>query len=93
REPGAAPGHGSGAGAAAFAVLTDSEERIAVLVGEGATNQEVAARMFLSVKTIEASLTRIYRKLGIRSRTQLSSWLSSAYGLSDGPWPPASPHA
>ncbi|MFK0031444.1 MULTISPECIES: helix-turn-helix transcriptional regulator [Streptomyces] len=93
REPGAAPGHGSGAGAAAFAVLTDAEERIAVLVGEGATNQEVAARMFLSVKTIEASLTRIYRKLGIRSRTQLSSWLSSAYGLSDGPWPPASPHA
>ncbi|WP_051722430.1 LuxR family transcriptional regulator [Streptomyces albus] len=93
REPGAAPGHGSGNGTTAFAVLTDSEERIAVLVGEGATNQEVAARMFLSVKTIEASLTRIYRKLGIRSRTQLSSWLSSAYGLSDGPWPPASPHA
>ncbi|MBQ0986267.1 AAA family ATPase [Streptomyces sp. F63] len=93
REAGVAAGHGTGTGTAAFAVLTDSEERIAVLVGEGATNQEVAARMFLSVKTIEASLTRIYRKLGIRSRTQLSSWLSSAYGLSDGPWPPASPHA
>lgn len=57
--------------------LTANEERIASLVGDGATNQEVAARMFLSVKTIEASLTRIYRKLGIRSRTQLSSWLRS----------------
>ncbi|MCF6526627.1 helix-turn-helix transcriptional regulator [Streptomyces sp. JJ36] len=55
----------------AAAVLTGTEERIAHLVGEGATNQEVATRMFLSVKTIEASLTRIYRKLGIRSRTQL----------------------
>ncbi|MCT2592279.1 LuxR family transcriptional regulator [Streptomyces sp. N2-109] len=70
--------------------LTDSEERIAVLVGEGATNQEVATRMFLSVKTIEASLTRIYRKLGVRSRTQLSSWLRGAPGAPGGPGgPPA----
>ncbi|NJQ03244.1 AAA family ATPase [Streptomyces zingiberis] len=83
REP--SPGPGGAAPGGLAGVLTDAEERIAVLVGEGATNQEVAARMFLSVKTIEASLTRIYRKLGLRSRTQLSSWLSSAYGLSDGP--------
>jgi DNA-binding CsgD family transcriptional regulator/tetratricopeptide (TPR) repeat protein len=65
-------------------VLTDNEQRIAVLVGEGATNQEVAARMYLSVKTIEASLTRIYRKLGVRSRTQLSSWLRSGAGTGAG---------
>lgn len=64
----------------ALAALTAAEERIALLVGEGATNQEVAARMFLSVKTIESTLTRIYRKLGIRSRTQLSSFLRSAEG-------------
>ncbi|MDT0381981.1 LuxR family transcriptional regulator [Streptomyces sp. DSM 42041] len=64
-------------------VLTDNEARIAALVGEGATNQEVAARMFLSVKTIEASLTRIYRKLGIRSRTQLGTWLRSGAGRAD----------
>ncbi|WP_340558038.1 helix-turn-helix transcriptional regulator [Streptomyces sp. GSL17-111] len=59
--------------------LTVSEERIAAFVGQGATNQEVAARMFLSVKTIEASLTRIYRKLGIRSRTQLSTLLHTTH--------------
>ncbi|MCX2969547.1 helix-turn-helix transcriptional regulator [Streptomyces marinisediminis] len=52
--------------------LTDHESRIAALVTTGATNQEVAAHLFLSVKTVEASLTRIYRKLGIRSRTELT---------------------
>ena len=41
----------------------------------GATNQQVANRLFLSVKTVEASLTRIYRKLGVRSRAQLASLL------------------
>jgi DNA-binding CsgD family transcriptional regulator len=58
--------------------LTATEEQIAVLVGQGATNNEVAARMYVSVKTVEASLTRVYRKLGLRSRTQLGSWLYSA---------------
>lgn len=57
--------------------LTAAEERIARLVGAGASNQEVAARTYVSVKTVEASLTRVYRKLGIRSRTQLSSLLNS----------------
>ncbi|HVK20037.1 MAG TPA: AAA family ATPase [Actinokineospora sp.] len=52
-------------------VLTASEARIAAMVGEGAANQEIADQLYLSRKTIEATLTRIYRKLGIRSRTQL----------------------
>ncbi|QXJ23918.1 AAA family ATPase [Actinomadura graeca] len=69
-------------GAAAHATLTEGEQRIAVLVGQGATNQQVANRLFLSVKTVEASLTRIYRKLGIRSRVQLGSLL---HGGLDGP--------
>ncbi|WP_205718009.1 AAA family ATPase [Actinomadura soli] len=69
-------------GAVAQAALTEGERRIAVLVGQGATNQQVANRLFLSVKTVEASLTRIYRKLGIRSRSQLGSLLGG--GL-DGP--------
>ncbi|WUH98198.1 AAA family ATPase [Spirillospora sp. NBC_00431] len=69
-------------GAVLNAALTDGERRIAVLVGQGATNQQVANRLFLSVKTVEASLTRIYRKLGIRSRSQLGSLLAG--GL-DGP--------
>jgi DNA-binding CsgD family transcriptional regulator len=55
--------------------LTENEARIALLVSEGATNQQVADRLFMSVKTIEAALTRVYRKLGIRSRVQLGSHL------------------
>ncbi len=59
----------------ALATLTATEARIAAMVREGASNREIATRMFLSVKTVEATLTRIYRKLGVRSRTQLSSRL------------------
>ncbi|GAA2278476.1 LuxR family transcriptional regulator [Actinomadura luteofluorescens] len=62
-------------GSVARASLTEGERRIAVLVGQGATNQQVANRLYLSVKTVEASLTRVYRKLGIRSRAQLGSLL------------------
>lgn len=51
--------------------LTTGESRITELVVEGATNREIADRLFVSVKTVEATLTRLYRKLGIRSRTQL----------------------
>jgi len=59
----------------ALSTLTATESRIATMVREGASNREIATRMFLSVKTVEATLTRIYRKLGVRSRTQLSSRL------------------
>jgi DNA-binding CsgD family transcriptional regulator len=55
--------------------LTGTEARIAGLVRDGATNREIATQLFLSVKTVEATLTRVYRKLGVRSRTQLSSRL------------------
>lgn len=58
------------------AVLTATEARIAALVTRGATNREIAAQIFVSVKTVEANLTRIYRKLGVRSRSQLSARLS-----------------
>ena len=53
------------------AVLTSTETQIAGLVAEGLTNREVADRLFLSVKTVEANLSRIYRKLGLRSRADL----------------------
>jgi DNA-binding CsgD family transcriptional regulator len=65
--------------------LSEGERRIALLVGQGATNQQVANRLFLSVKTVEASLTRIYRKLGIRSRTQLGSLVHAPGAPPDGP--------
>jgi ATP/maltotriose-dependent transcriptional regulator MalT len=59
------PGRGSGD-------LTPTEGRIAALVAEGLKNREIAERLFLSVATVEAHLTRIYRKLGIRSRSDLT---------------------
>ena len=52
--------------------LTPSEQRVADLVAQGRTNAEVAAALFLAETTIERHLTRIYGKLGIRSRTELA---------------------
>lgn len=51
--------------------LAPTERQVAGLVMEGATNREIAARLFVSVKTVEATLTRVYRKLGIRSRVDI----------------------
>jgi DNA-binding CsgD family transcriptional regulator len=68
---------GGGVQAGVMAALTATEVRIAGMVREGASNREIASRMFLSVKTVEATLTRIYRKVGVRSRTQLSSRLAA----------------
>jgi DNA-binding CsgD family transcriptional regulator len=56
--------------------LTPTEQGVADLVGSGLTNREVAHALFLSVSTVEANLRRIYRKLGVRSRTELSRKLS-----------------
>lgn len=51
--------------------LTPTEQRVAGLAASGLTNREVAAELFLSPKTVEAYLARIYRKLDIRSRAEL----------------------
>jgi ATP/maltotriose-dependent transcriptional regulator MalT len=52
--------------------LTAAETRIAELVAGGRTNKDVAAELVLSVKTVEVTLTRVYEKLGVRSRTELA---------------------
>ena len=52
--------------------LTGAERRVASLVAEGRTNREVAAQLFTTVGTVEVHLTRTYRKLGVRSRTELA---------------------
>ncbi|MBB5871854.1 DNA-binding CsgD family transcriptional regulator [Allocatelliglobosispora scoriae] len=57
--------------------LTQADRRLVELVASGATNREIAHAMFLSVKTVESSLTRIYRQVGVRSRVQLSTLVSS----------------
>lgn len=58
--------------------LTPQEEEIAALVAEGATNREVSGELFLSPKTVEYHLTRVYRKLRIRSRGELARALREA---------------
>jgi DNA-binding CsgD family transcriptional regulator/tetratricopeptide (TPR) repeat protein len=52
--------------------LTLGEGRVAALVAAGQTNREVAETLFMSVRTVESHLSRIYNKLGLRSRTELS---------------------
>jgi ATP/maltotriose-dependent transcriptional regulator MalT len=52
--------------------LTETETQVASLVARGMTNQEVADALFVSVATVQASLKRVYSKLGVRSRTELA---------------------
>jgi DNA-binding CsgD family transcriptional regulator len=52
--------------------LSPQELQVARIAGRGQNNAEVAAALFVSRKTVEAHLTRVYRKLGIRSRTELA---------------------
>ena len=57
--------------------LTEAEQRIARLVAQGNTNREVAAALFLTEHSVETALTRVYRKLGVRSRAELAHLLAS----------------
>ena len=60
------------------ATLTPTERQIAQLAADGLTNKGIAARMFVSAKTVEANLSRVYRKLDISARTQLGRALAEA---------------
>ena len=48
--------------------LTETERRVAELAAQGRTNKEIAAELFMGVSTVEAHLSRVYRKLGVRAR-------------------------
>lgn len=65
------------AGHRADAELTTSEQRIAELLASGMTRREVASALFISPKTVEANLARIYRKLGIHSRAELGRYVAA----------------
>ncbi|HEV3055187.1 MAG TPA: AAA family ATPase [Solirubrobacteraceae bacterium] len=58
--------------------LTTTEERVAELAAQGLANKEIAAAIYMSVHTVEGHLTRIYRKLDIRSRAALAARLGSS---------------
>ena len=53
--------------------LTATEERVAGLAASGRTNRQVAQALFLSPRTVEANLARVYRKLGVSSRAELGA--------------------
>ena len=57
--------------------LTPQEARVALAVAEGLTNAEVAQQLFLSVKTVEFHLGRVFRKLEVRSRGGLARALAA----------------
>jgi DNA-binding CsgD family transcriptional regulator len=68
--------------------LTPTEERVAVLVAAGRTYREVADELFISPRTVQWTLSKIYRKLGVRSRGELAARLARQGGspgsVSDG---------
>jgi DNA-binding CsgD family transcriptional regulator len=57
--------------------LTATERRVAELAATGITNREIARAVFMSDKTVEAHMARVYRKLGIRSRAELGALMAS----------------
>ncbi len=58
---------------AAGHALMPTEARAAELVASGHSNKEVAAQLYMSVKTVEANMSRIFAKLDVRSRTELAA--------------------
>jgi DNA-binding CsgD family transcriptional regulator len=69
-----------GGRAPATGELTPVERRVVDLVAAGHTNREVAAALFLSIRTVEGHLSRVYGKLGVRSRVELVRRLAGKVG-------------
>jgi DNA-binding CsgD family transcriptional regulator len=67
-----------GGRSASTSELSATERRVAELAAAGRKNKEVADELFISVKTVEANLRRVYQKLGVRSRTELAGRLLTA---------------
>ncbi|MBI0297521.1 AAA family ATPase [Streptomyces sp. PRKS01-29] len=81
-EPGGSGDHeddtpGTAAGSAEQPVLSEAEWRVATLAASGMTNRQIAKSLYITVSTVEQHLTRIYRKLSVGNRQELSRrlWL------------------
>nr|BAW35623.1 putative LuxR family transcriptional regulator [Streptomyces sp. RK95-74] len=59
----------------AFSELSDAESRVAALAASGYTNREIAAKLYITISTVEQHLTRVYRKINIRQRRDLPASL------------------
>ena len=62
--------------------LSEAERRVAALAARGHTNRQIAGMLYITVSTVEQHLTRVYRKLDVKRRSELPARLV-AYG--DGP--------
>ncbi len=74
----AATGETATRGTGVVALLTPQELQVALVVARGASNQEAASALFLSQKTIEYHLSNVYRKTGLKNRTDLSELTAAA---------------
>ncbi len=70
-----------------FGRLTEREREVAALIAQGKSNREIADALVVTVRTIEAHITRILDKLGFKSRTEIAAW-AVAKGLAKIPGDP-----
>ena len=68
--------------------LTPTQARVAGLVAAGMSNREIASTLYMSLRSVESHLTKVYRELGVKSRAQLAASLAAKAGASDADEPP-----
>jgi DNA-binding NarL/FixJ family response regulator len=65
--------------------LTPMEERVALLTAQGMKNREIGTELFMSHRTVETHLSRVFCKLGVTSRVQVAVWFARHQGFGSQP--------